>query len=307
MYSYTDTYPIPQGGPWFPTPPPSSSASSSSSSLPRLCYSTAAELFEARIKGSSLRRVALLKHIDQKVTHDAFKAAIESKVPDAGKRGLISRVIFESNLSGVTEGSAFFYELLQRKCERMALCRSTIRHTLDRLGDASGFNAFERALITGCSRISDEYDNYWVEWTKAVSHPAVVAALNDSSDVTQKSRAACSHLLSPYTVPRVQIGDGGYLFRCEPYAVFFSQVLQPVLSAFDACIAALVAVAGGAGPKLEGQESATIAFLRQFRVALSERNVDRLDAQWTACDSKWMDCKGPLQVGRTLIHTSYMA
>lgn len=80
-------------------------------------------------------------------------------------RGQI-RVIFESNMSGVEEFSDTFYKLLkvsqwrvysdsltplcQLKADRNSVCRRYIKEAMRVLGNDSGFDEFERTLVSGC-------------------------------------------------------------------------------------------------------------------------------------------------------------
>ena len=244
--------------------------------------------------------MALLKSID-----DASGAFFrEHAMPDGDAEA--QRVVFESNLAGVAEGTPRFFEVLGLKCDRMALCRDLVVRALEEKGDASGFDAFERALIAGSAAISQAYDAYWAAWMRAVQHPAVLAALDDASPAMMASREACGPtILSPYTIIRVaKAADGdGHRFAAEPYATFFgASVLPPVLAAFDACadgLAAAIAAAGGgdAGDAGDGERRAVLAFMRAYRAALAATgDAAALEAAWAAVDRAWMDCKGPLQV-----------
>ena len=250
-------------------------------------------------------RVALLKSLDD-ASGAFYRAHLERASSDGGgadaaaRHAEALRVVFDSNLAGVTEGTPRFFEVLALKCDRMALCRDMVAKALEEKGEASGFDAFERALIAGSAAISQAYDNFWAAWMRAVQHPAVLAALDDASPATMASREACGPaLLSPYTIIRVaKAADGdGHRFAAEPYATFFgASVLPPVLAAFDACadgLAAAIAAAGGG----DAGATAMLAFMRAYRAALAATgDAAALEAAWAAVDRAWMDCKGPLQV-----------
>ena len=83
-----------------------------------------------------------------------------------------------------------FFEVLALKCDRMALCRDMVAKALAEKAGASGFDAFERALITGSAAISHAYDAYWAAWMKAVQHPALKAALGGPTAQTEKMNNA---------------------------------------------------------------------------------------------------------------------
>ena len=107
----------------------------------------------------------------------------------------------------------------------------------------------------------------------------------------RKNKDGCEDLLSPYTVIQAQRTENGtYLFKTEPYAVFFEAVLAQVLVAFDTCVSQLEAVASTAAHQAE------IAYLQQYRVALSEKDPAMLEKVWESCDRKWMACKSSIQV-----------
>jgi len=118
-----------------------------------------------------------------------------------------------------------------------------------------------------------------------VNHKDVLAVVT----ADDFNAAAVPYTLSPYTMLRVHPGASPTGLACEPYAVFLEDVLQPVLAAFDDCADALDACEGGAG-------DAMALFLRQYRAALAEREINSLEAAWAATDRAWMLTKGPLQV-----------
>lgn len=68
--------------------------------------------------------------------------------PDAERRRLLHQVVFQSNMAGIPENSELFYSLLEAKCQRMVWCRELVVEALSTLGDDSGFDQWERALIT---------------------------------------------------------------------------------------------------------------------------------------------------------------
>jgi len=213
------------------------------------------------------------------------------------------RVVFESNMAGVVEGSSQFFTLITTKCKRMALCRNVVKLVLQDETMTTGFTKFDRALIVGCANISEAYDAYYLAWMEAVQHPALLRAVESTDEATLASRATCQHLLSPYTMIRVrsakpakkqkttQIEPGkgveSFQFECEPYAVFFAQVLGPVLRAFDVCIASLRAIK---------PDDPMVLFLAHYRLALSETDPEQLEKVWNVVDRKWMDCKHEIQV-----------
>eukprot|EP00899_Mesostigma_viride_P019936 jgi/Mesvir1/27944/Mv20155-RA.1 len=247
---------------------------------------------------SGSKRVALLKEISA-ISARSFTKHVDSLGLDTTKRAQIQRVVLESNMSGIEENSELFYELLDYKEQRFSRSRDLICATLAdaELGPTSGFDEWERTLIVGATRISQAYGPYYTAWMRAASHPSVLAAVADSASdgPSLRNRDACTHLLSAYTMIRVRKAESGYEFNCEPYAVFFEAVLQPVLDAFDACISTLSSLQKV--PQGHGDEpAAMLAFLKEYRNAMAERDVEKLEAQWEATDRKWMDCRGPIQI-----------
>ena len=249
-------------------------------------FSSVEEMYDAVVKPLKVGNgVELLKRIEA-ATGEAFRKSIGSGDNDA------VRVVFHSDMSGIKEGSEKFYDLLRLKCKRHSATRQLTAFALgDERGGTTGFSDFERALIRGCSRISDAYDEYWLAWMSAVQDPLLALALKDETPATLESKKNCPHLLSPYTMIRCRkADDGSYEFSTEPYAVFLKEPLLPILSAFDACISELGSISSTDAERYE------VAYLQRYRDALSETDPSRLEAAWKATDEAWMECKAPLQV-----------
>ena len=230
----------------------------------------------------ALTRVSLLKRIEN-VTAEAFREIVFDSIGDANLREAIERVVFQSNMAGIKEGSDDFYALLRAKMRRMNSCAQCIETILADQGEASGFDSYERALIIGCSRISRAYAGYYEHWFRTVQDPHVVVALESRS--ASSSSDDPPHFLSPYTV--VLYDADAAKFEVEPYALFFAGVLVPVLSAFDECIASLVKVDEGHPMTL---------YMKAYRVAMAETEADALESAWHKVDSLWMDVKTSIQV-----------
>lgn len=236
----------------------------------------------------TLQRVALLKRIEE-VSGEAFFKSLQV---DPTELKQVARVVVESNMAGVEEGSERFFELLDHKARRMSLCRDMVDLALSdpQMATTCGFTDFERLLIIGSAHISQAYDAYFLCWEKEANHPLLLTAIESQDADTLASRDGCVHLLSPYTMALTQCRGKGFVFKCEPYSVFFESLLDPVLNAFDVCIQSLHSCTNSP------QERAMVAYLHQYRHSLAESNPDHLESAWELCDRLWMDTQGSLQV-----------
>ena len=267
------------------------------------------------------QRVALLKQLEAR-SGALYREQLATSEPDAERRAQVERVVFASDMSGVEEFSARWFELIRAKMERMKLCREHIERALspggdggddgDGLGDDSGFDAFERALIVGCCRISGPYDGYYLAYLAAVQEPSLARRLAESPP----DPAAHPECYSHYTAGQDEEeeggegegeggGGGGGRYTATPFASFFAEALAPVLAEFDALLAALRAVpavpaatAAAAFAKDNAvQRAAYVAFFAHYRTCLgADRPFGELEALWRELDVKWMDTKGDIQV-----------
>lgn len=246
---------------------------------------------KAKAALQELKRVPLLKKLDE-ISGVAFQEFIDRSSHDQQKKDLIKRVVFESNFSGIEDGSAMFFEALRHKCLRQSICRSLIETSLSQ-SDGGGFSPFEATLISQCARISEAYDSYYMSWLKAVQDPIFVTAIKDEHDASKRNREKLGDaFLSPYTIIRARLAFGGFDFIVEPYSVFFENTLPPVLAAFDGAVAALKAVTSTD----ETHAEPMILYLQQYRSALAEDRVDKLEEAWSLCDRRWMDTKAGIQI-----------
>lgn len=266
------------------TPQPDNTAAATAKAAKQLLVDHADEL-------TGLHRIDLLKAIER-LAGDAYRSSINET--DADRLAELERVVFESNMAGVEEGSDRFFELIAEKCRRMALTRKAVAEYLTSTftAEASGFNEFDRILIAGAASISQAYDAYYIEYCKAVNHPAVVAALQSTDTTTVATRDATPYLLNPYTMIRVASEPAGTVtFYIEPFAIFFAAVLSPILAAFEETIRMLSEVSG-----LSEAQQAEITFMKQYRHAMSETNIEKLDESWNLVDRCWMKCKSNIQI-----------
>jgi len=238
-----------------------------------------------RLRG--LTRVHLLKEIE-KLTGQAFLARLGTdelgrpRVSDL--RIQAERVIFKSDLAGIQEGSQKWFELMKAKQARMSLTRDCILFALEgEFEEKCGFNAFDRALICGSTRISQAYDEYWNVWMQACIHSDV----KDAIDMVDEKEHP-PFLKSPYTMIRISKDTfGKTVLTVEPYAIFLNDVLKPVLVAFDNCINEISSL---------NRRDPNVAFMIAYRDALAETEIEKLDSAWERVDRRWMDCDGPIQV-----------
>lgn len=242
-----------------------------------------------------LRRVALLKHLES-IAASAFQQYMANiSGMDDAKQQLVLRVVFQSNFTGIKDGSDLFWEVLRFKCLSQSVCRRLIARVLENCS-RSGFTAFEKALIVHSSHISNSYDAYYLSWLKAVQDPIFAASIKDSDSAqTKQNREKVGEeiFLSPYTVVRACQSKEGYDFLVEPYATFFAKTLQPVLRSFQAAVNELSACED---ENKDTNNAAMIAYLDQYRIALAETDLQMLEKQWTLCDRMWMNTKSTIQI-----------
>jgi hypothetical protein len=253
------------------------------------------------------QRVALLKQLEAR-SGTLYREQLAASEPDADRRAQVERVVFASDMSGVEEFSTRWFELIRAKMERMKLCREHIERALGDggggLGDDSGFDAFERALVVGCCRISGPYDGYYLAYLAAVQEPSLARRLAESPPDPAAHPACYSH----YTAVQwhegeeeeeEEEGEGGEggRYTATPFASFFAEALAPVLAEFDALLAALRAVPATAAAAKDSERAAYVDFFAHYRTCLSaDRPFGELEALWRELDVKWMDTKGDIQV-----------
>jgi hypothetical protein len=231
------------------------------------------------------QRVVLLKKIDA-ITENIFRETILNKETDPDLRDKIERVVFQSNLAGIEEFSSEFMFLIQKKMDRMTLCRSFISHALTALGDATGFTAFERELIIGSTKISQLYDPYYLKYLDVVQAPRILSHIAASPPSTATDAACYSH----YTVVDIDETTGQY--STTSFAKAFEDVLRPILAEFDSLLSHLRVL-----PDLTAENEADLAFLEHYRLChATDSDSDTLEALWTELDRKWMDTKGWIQI-----------
>ena len=161
----------------------------------------------------------------------------------------------------------------------------------------SGFDQFERALVTGAAKLLPAYHQYYLDYLAAVQNDAVVKALaaNPPED---------AELLSSYTCVRLDEKTGE--LTSAPFATHFESALGPVLAGFDSwiegCVAADSAV-NAAGAEAQTAEwsaesrQSYIRFLKQYRDCLgANTDAAALEAMWTQLDRVWMDTRMPIQL-----------
>jgi hypothetical protein len=233
----------------------------------------------------SAQRVVLLKKIDA-ITEKIFRETILNKETNSDLRDKIERVVFQSNLAGIEEFSEEFMFLIQKKMERMTLCRSGIAHALTTLGEATGFTAFERELIIGSTKISQLYDPYYLRYLEVVQAPRILQQIASSPPSTSADVACYSH----YTVVDFDEVSGEY--STTSFAKAFEDVLQPIIAQFDSLLSQLRSL-----PNLTAENEADLTFLEHYRLChATDSDSESLEALWTELDRKWMDTKGWIQI-----------
>jgi hypothetical protein len=231
---------------------------------------------------AGLERVALLKKIDA-VTTGIFRKSFVDTEADAGFKRKIEKVVFESNMAGIEEFSSEWHTLIKLKMRRMQLTRDFVCAAINNLADATGFNPFERELITGSSEISGLYDAYYIKYLDAVQEPSVIEAI--AANPPSPSQKEC---YSHYTI--VQHSPSGY--STISFAKYFEGCLAPIIAAMDDLIGRLRACS-----TLTADQQNYIAFFEHYRLChSSDVSAEALEELWSELDRKWMDTKGDIQI-----------
>ena len=219
-----------------------------------------------------------------------FKKYVNS--PESGlddnMKGMINRAVFESNFAGIPK--QVLYEVLKWKCLRMSCARRLVVETLYQ--GNMGFKDWEKDLIIHSAFISQSYDPYYLAWLRAVEDETFNAAVKDDSLTTQTNRKKERYFLSPYTMIRARKNTDadGYSFKVEPYAVFFKDIIDTVLSTFKDAVEAL-------NKHTDEPEARYFAmYLTSYWQALGETDEEKLEDAWKLCDFKWMDTKSGIQI-----------
>ena len=232
---------------------------------------------------SGLERVALLKKLDV-VTSSIFRESFIDTEGDAAMRRKIERVVFESNMAGLEEFSTEWYDLIKLKMQRMQLSRDFICAAINELGATTGFNAFERELITGSATISALYDEYYLQYLATVQEKYIVSTIA-ASPPAPSQRECYSHYTIVHHSP-----ESGY--TTTSFAKSFQTVLEPIIAAMDSLIENLRAV-----PDLSPDQQNYISFFEHYRLChATDASAEVLEELWSELDRKWMDTKGDIQI-----------
>ena len=232
---------------------------------------------------SGLERVALLKKLDA-ATAAIFREAFINTEADEPFRRKIERVVCESNMAGIEEFSAEWHTLIKLKMRRMQLSRDFVCAAIDNLGGGTGFNLFERELITGSAAISGLYDEYYMQYLNSVQDQSILAAIA-ASPPSPDQKACYSH----YTIVQHSEADG---YSTTSFAKHFAESLAPIVAAMDSLITRLRAV-----PDLTDDQQNYIAFFEHYRLChTSDADATTLEELWSELDRKWMDTKGDIQI-----------
>jgi len=242
----------------------------------------------------ALTRVALLKAIEGG-TALAFEVEHLNAIEDESLKNNVRAVVLESNMAGIEEFGETWFACIRQKMLRMAMCADWIVLAMAQ-GDASGFDAFERALIRGASGMLPAYNDYYLAYLAAVQDPKAAAALKATPPPASRA-----DLYNSYTVTLVDAASEGG-FKAVPFATYFAATLAPVIANFDAWIAECTAAAEGLGDAVSGvwdagARASYVAFLTHYRMCSSlEAAPEALEAAWEELDRKWMDAKMPIQL-----------
>jgi hypothetical protein len=250
-----------------------------------------------------LVRVPLLKAIEA-ATATVYETEHLAKVEDPALRARMQAVVLESNLAGLEEFGDVWFQCIRAKMVRMTLCADWV--VLAMALDNSGFDTYEKALISGAARMLPPYHEFYFAYLAAVQDEAVLKALK----ATPPDPTTRTDLFSHYTVNLIDASaEGG--FKAVPFATHFAPSLGPVLEAFDAWIAECAAAeatmgttttTAGGGTWDAAARASYSAFIAHYRACVSMvESPEALEAAWTELDRKWMDTKMPIQVRHNTI------
>jgi len=249
----------------------------------RVAQEEIAAAFNNATNLKGLERVALLKELEV-VGANLFKVTTLASEKNEDMKAKMQRVIFESNLAGIEEFSAEWFYVIKAKMACMQAVRDVCEYAFTTMGGATGFDAFERALVLGSIRISTHYDPYYLAYLAAVQEENVLTKIATNPPPT--SNEACHN---SYTVVLHSDADG---YSTQPFARYFGFTLSPILTAMNDMIAAMKAV-----PGLSADQQAYIDFFEHYRDCHSaDADPATLEAMWTDLDRKWMDTKMGIQV-----------
>lgn len=238
-------------------------------------------------ENTGLKRVTLLKAIEAGSAKH-WAATELTMQTDKALQEQLRAVVLESNMAGIEEFGERWFQCVKAKMDRMTLCADWMVLALEQLGEASGFEAFERALITGAAKILPAYNQYYLDYLDAVQEEKVVAALTASPPPQSRT-----DLYSHYT--GIKLNEDGQ-FVAAPIAVEYATALKPVLVQFDSWIQACTAAAPS-GSWDAAACASYVTFLGQYRAALAESgDAAALEAAWAELDRRWMDTKMPIQL-----------
>lgn len=238
--------------------------------------------------GACLTRVPLLKAIEAR-TARLYEEEHLSKVEDAALRTSMRAVVLESNMAGLEEFGELWFKCIRAKMDRMTMCAEWVRNAM--FSEASGFDAFERAFISGAAEVLPCYHAFYLDYLAAVQDKQVAAALKASPPPP-----SAADVFSSYTVVEID-GSGG--FTTSPFAKYFDVALCHILHHFDDWIGRCAAAEATplSGPWAAADRAAYVAFLRQYRHCLGLHGEPAaLEAAWRELDIAWMKCRMPIQL-----------
>jgi hypothetical protein len=192
------------------------------------------ESFWASDIRQGLQRVPLLKAMEA-ATAAVYEREHLVKVEDEALRSHMKAVVLESNMAGLEEFGDVWFQCIKAKMVRMTLCADWVLLAMALEESATGFDTYERALISGAARMLPPYHEFYLAYLAAVQDEAVVSAFKATPPPTSRA-----DLYSSYTVNLIDAAaEGG--FKALPFATHFAPSLGPVLVSFDTWISELAA------------------------------------------------------------------
>ncbi|PSC75363.1 ciab isoform A [Micractinium conductrix] len=240
-----------------------------------------------------LRQVDLLHAIEQQTAQE-FAGAVAAALPPhsdptsaavaAARAAGVDDAALHQDFAGLPKRSPRWWAALDTGEARQALQRRAVVAALSQL-PGHGWDALDRCLITHAALVAGAYAGYHRAWLQAVQGPLAeeLAAAAAEGRLPQD-------LFNRYTVVvRSRDGSGGY--SQVPYATHFAEQLALVLAEFDNWIEVLEEV----GTAQTAVKQQYLAYIKQYRACLAERDASRLEDSWRQLDELWMVIKHPIQ------------
>jgi hypothetical protein len=257
----------------------------------------AVELINENIESlQEINTVELLKKLEQ-IGVNAFKsdAYFESERQvlgtDKKSQDIVQEAVIYSDFKEVEEYSSDFYKLYDVAASFQKFVRQMMREALNHQKIKHGFEDFDKIFIEGALDVQDHYDDYYIEWMKAVHNtPAAqkIRKMQKDNPVKLKKIIDKKDLDNHYTIISL---NKKKKFTQEAYIDYFEDTLGKLISTMNTWIGKLRTVAG-----LTDKQQRYTEYLSHYVQCLSEDSVDILEQVWSELDRMWVDVTYPLQI-----------